>query len=865
MLAAALLLSACSNDSGESGNQSAPEELAFAAPTEVLDALRQDEWGPSPWDLPGEPFFSETSGLGAFVMYESGAIETPWLGALHTGDGWQTFDPADHIDIKEGEHVAGFLGPHSLILFYDGGVYETADGINFSTVIERGPTIPGSARWTFAQDEDTFIFSAFDGAEVLGDWHSTEVGEWNLADTSHFEGLAELERFPGDFPTQHLGNNGQRLFQTSAASVLFHDGTTWHEAWPFDSEVGGDRVNSFSELFWSHKLERWVAVVRKHDEFEISESADGIEWQQRTVNAPEVGAHWTEVIGGRLFLGNDGVSTTDFDTWDIYNPGSATLRPLNPLGDGQCIATQYERGSEEQGIVYQLMAGPCPYSGAAPGTALVPTVQSVAADLSTDSTSWDGKVETAWTGLERRHNTLPVFGLLANLACQGIVTEESSGSVARATRSEVNAALGLATAANCAQLDALSTLEPLRVDADSWDDMIDQRFGSITHQHMSRYAFDAAAAFECEREANVFEVIASPRYNRAEAAHITSILQLDCDLVSSREATEWDGTLLVASNTVEGSDLFAFSAENGNVDTRQLTANPGHDHRGSFSSDGDAVVFTTDDGSGEDIALVGVDGGPVTLLTSDADYDGRPSLSPDGSRIVFENETERAGNISIMDADGSNRSVIADGTSGYFALGNRGYDSAWSPDGTKVAFYGGESNDIWVHDLETGTNRSLTEDVNGDADDFSWSPDSSHLVFIGRGKEFLDGDDLWLVDVNSSDSAHRLAELAGNQTDPRWSPDGRRIAFVTDRDAEYPRASQLFILDRDDGSVTQLTNDPDGAEWPVWSPDGSAVAYARNVPSEAFTPDVSATVAVVDLSGRVTLTGEPGVPLDWAE
>ena len=95
-----------------------------------------------------------------------------------------------------------------------------------------------------------------------------------------------------------------------------------------------------------------------------------------------------------------------------------------------------------------------------------------------------------------------------------------------------------------------------------------------------------------------------------------------------------------------------------------------------FSPDGSKIVFSH---RGEDIGLVGVGGGAVTILPVPApsenaeSYVSGPSFSPDGSRIVFHRAVfgpgkDKAG-LFTMGLDGS----------GFSRIVEAGYDPTWQP------------------------------------------------------------------------------------------------------------------------------------------------------------------------------------------
>jgi Tol biopolymer transport system component len=90
---------------------------------------------------------------------------------------------------------------------------------------------------------------------------------------------------------------------------------------------------------------------------------------------------------------------------------------------------------------------------------------------------------------------------------------------------------------------------------------------------------------------------------------------------------------------------------------------------------------------------------------------------------------------------------------------------------------------LWLHDMETGTERQLTYPAAGREDRTpDWSPDGRQVVLLSnRGGPFQ----LWVEDVDGG-ATHRLSEQAipmdgdwwvNARVAPRWSSDGRAIAY----------------------------------------------------------------------------------------
>ena len=69
--------------------------------------------------------------------------------------------------------------------------------------------------------------------------------------------------------------------------------------------------------------------------------------------------------------------------------------------------------------------------------------------------------------------------------------------------------------------------------------------------------------------------------------------------------------------------------------------------------------------------------------------------------------------------------------------------------------------------------------------------------------------------THSSDLQKRGNRPYFDQRLPTWSPDGSRIAFQDDRDGDL----DIFVVDVETGTLTQLTHNDYVDYGPVWSPD----------------------------------------------
>ena len=158
-----------------------------------------------------------------------------------------------------------------------------------------------------------------------------------------------------------------------------------------------------------------------------------------------------------------------------------------------------------------------------------------------------------------------------------------------------------------------------------------------------------------------------------------------------------------------------------------------------------------------------------------------------------------------------------------------GYNAAWSPDGTRIAFEGGPvpGHPAFRRILVVGADGRGARLLPGWAVDggffsgnLAWSPDGREVVFAGRtASDRRHG--LYRVAADGSTAPRRLAIGAAVKypSQPTWSPDGTRLAFS---DSASGSIGDLFVMNADGTDVRRVAV---GGTGPVWSPDGSMLAF----------------------------------------
>jgi Tol biopolymer transport system component len=297
----------------------------------------------------------------------------------------------------------------------------------------------------------------------------------------------------------------------------------------------------------------------------------------------------------------------------------------------------------------------------------------------------------------------------------------------------------------------------------------------------------------------------------------------------------------------------------------RLTSDHGLTTDAALSPDG-RLLACASDRSGEgnlDIYVRQVGGGEPLRLTRDPADDWGPAFSPDGTTIAFRSERD-GGGIYVVSALGGPARCIAPEP--------QGQRPQFSPDGNWIAYTVGglggaslsvrNSARIYMVAAAGGVPRQVQPDFVATAFPV-WSPDGTHLLFLGNRDEKLpmeDSIDWWVTPLDSGPAiksgaleATRQAKLTGPLGvypwalfAPTWQPQGNSLVFS----AQSGDTTNLWRI-----GISPET-------WKVTGPPQRLTSgtMIERGPSAAFGPGGVVRVAFANLTQNLALWSLPIEP-----
>jgi len=187
-----------------------------------------------------------------------------------------------------------------------------------------------------------------------------------------------------------------------------------------------------------------------------------------------------------------------------------------------------------------------------------------------------------------------------------------------------------------------------------------------------------------------------------------------------------DGEAIAYQRADDGDVNNIFVLDLATGETSQVTHEKPNSELGAvgpqFSPDGTSIVYNVDRGLGWGVRIVPVKGGRSFLLVGSEGTDveavqaGEGTLRPHGSTLAV-GCFGRLEGICIAHALGTNMRVLVSGPSLF--------GPKWSPDGTRIAYYNGDTKEVFVVDVATGETTHVAEGTSPE-----WVDDHSLIVEI---------------------------------------------------------------------------------------------------------------------------------------
>ena len=290
---------------------------------------------------------------------------------------------------------------------------------------------------------------------------------------------------------------------------------------------------------------------------------------------------------------------------------------------------------------------------------------------------------------------------------------------------------------------------------------------------------------------------------------VSQVASIDVDSGSIKILTAGNG-LKVAPQFVAASQVFYWNPIGPD---KGLVLGSGTTVRGnmkspSWSTDGKMVVFhkTIESRPARMLPVFSLD--PDFSLFRTGLF---PAWAPRGDRVIL---AENPG-LLLMDVSRESITDIYPSKGLYDSKGLQLGSSAWSPDGSTIAFGTGAAfadhatpTQIAIIKPDGSGFRTITGDK-GNAAFPSWSPDGKRLVYRVAGSE----QGLRIVNVEDG----KITQLTTGYDDfPGWSPKGDLIAFTSFRDGDF----EIYTIRPDGTGIKRLTHDRGNNAHGAWSADG---------------------------------------------
>lgn len=276
------------------------------------------------------------------------------------------------------------------------------------------------------------------------------------------------------------------------------------------------------------------------------------------------------------------------------------------------------------------------------------------------------------------------------------------------------------------------------------------------------------------------------------------------------------------------------------VDAFEITKIVGTDANeafGSFSSDGDKIIYQCDQDSNWDLFEYTLSTQTTKQLTKTEFNEEDPVYNPNGKEIAYTSTEEDHRNVdfNMKVRDIYLYDLVNDRKTNVTLNSSDDWGPKYSKDGKYISFVS-ERDDLRDVDFTQLTGEIYIMESDGrfqlrlTHNNFN---DGGPVIAPGstedKGTIYYDSNqngkfDIYKTDFKGEKTTRITFDPVGNDVDPDVSPNGDKIVFFSDRDGNY----EIYMMNSDGSAEMRLTSNPSDDLNPVFSPDGNKVLFHSN-------------------------------------
>jgi tricorn protease len=352
-----------------------------------------------------------------------------------------------------------------------------------------------------------------------------------------------------------------------------------------------------------------------------------------------------------------------------------------------------------------------------------------------------------------------------------------------------------------------------------------------------------------------------------KSSQVTSFKDVDVNHMSAGNdelVFEAGGKLYLLNTTTNKYDDVKINVVSDFATMMSRTINAGRAANADISPDAKRVVV---EARGELFSVPAENGAIINMTNNSGAFDQNPSWSPNGKYIAYWSDKSGEYEIWLYDVQqGSNKKLSNYGK-------GMGWNIFWSPDSKKFAFINFEQ-EIRIMNVASGedyvADKTTQNPYNGlQGFEMSWSKDNNWITYSKSGDNL--NSSIFAYSV-SEKKVHKMTSGFYNDSDPVFDPTGKYIFFKTDRALQpvyssldgtwiYPNSTQIAYasLDPTARSLLAARNDEvkitaDSASASAPKPDASK---SKDTAKPAAPAKTAMTVKVDDIETRVQVLPVP--------